>query len=127
MFLISPLLDRDCHFHPNRSSNAPPPLPLCPLLCVGCCIGVTLELAAGAPQIPAVAFCFCISANFGPPLPGVGAFLMPAPALVDDHREANASPPDADGLAAGLDWLLMDVMAGLAPSVDEGWVVVVGA
>jgi len=86
-----------------------------------------LEPAAGAPQIPAVAFCFCISASFGPPLPSVGAFLMPAPALVDDHREANASPPDADGLEAGLEKLLVGAMAGPAPGVEEGWGVIDGA
>ena len=102
--------------HPNKSSNAPPPFVFCPVLC----IGAVVELAAGAPQIPAAAFCFCISANFGPPLLGVDVFLMPAPALVDDHKEAKASPPDEDGLAAGLEKLLVGAIEGLLPGADGG-------
>mgnify|MGYP007070495156 CR=1 FL=1 len=47
------------------------------------------ELAAGAPQRPALDFCFAMSAIVGP-LPGVPVFLMPVPA----SRSLNASPPD---------------------------------
>ena len=69
-----------------------------------------------------------MSANLGPPAPGVGVFLMPAPALVDDHNEAKASPPDEEGLAAGFEKLLDDdAIVGLLPWAEGGCEVVMGA
>ena len=73
--------------------------------------------------MPAAAFCFCRSASFGPLLVDVADFLMPADALVEDHRLANASPPvdDDAGLAAGFEKLLLDgAMPGLDPGAEAG-------
>merc|ERR1712093_163090 len=80
--------------HPNRSSK---PLPsdcwFWAGFCVCDCIGV--ELAAGAPQIPALAFSLASCPRAGPEV-GVLVFLVPA--LADDQRDPEASPPA--GLAA---------------------------
>jgi hypothetical protein len=80
---LTPLL------HPSKSSNPPPNLccvPLVPCCCCCCCIDVVLPL----PQIPALAFCLCISAKLTP-LVWVAAFL--AAAAEPPSRSANASPP----------------------------------
>lgn len=86
-----------------------------------------MEDAAGAPHMPAVAFCFCILARFGPELPGVEVLLMPALALAVDHSEPKASPLDAEGLAAGFANELAELIDGLVPGVEGDWEAVVGA
>ena len=106
--------------YPSRSSNAPPPPFLCPLLCTYGIDAVGMAawlLGAGAPQIWVDAFSLCIAARPGPAVAGVEVFLIPAPALAVDHNEPKASPPDVDGFAAGLEKLLAEVMAGLAPEI----------
>lgn len=70
--------------------------------------------------MPAVAFCFCMLARFGPELPGVGVFLIPALALAVDHKEPKASPPDAEDFAGPFANELVELIDGLAPGVDEG-------
>jgi len=102
---------------PNKSSKAPPLF--WPLLSIDC-IGAAVEDAAGAPQIPAVAFCFCMAARLGPELPEVGVILMPALALAVDHKDPKASPPDAEALAAGFENEGVEPMDGLAPGAGEG-------
>lgn len=57
-------------------------------------------------------------------------FLIPAPALADDHSEPKTSLPEeaADFCAAGLDKeLLLDWRDGLAPRDESGAVVVLRA
>ena len=77
--------------------------------------------AAGAPQIPALAFSLAILAKFGPWL-GVAGFWIPAPALALDQREPNASPPP--------DFLAAEMEVGLAveavPEPKDGWVEIPG-
>lgn len=67
-------------------------------------------MAAGAPQIPALACSLAILLSFGP---GV-AFLTPAPALALPQSEANASPPAA--FAAGFG---PPAPSGLGDATDE--------
>ena len=116
--------------HPSRSSNAFPPPPLCPLLCIGCSVVVGMDawlLVAGAPQIWVDAFSLCIAARPGPALVGVEDFLIPAPALAVDHSEPNTSPPDDKAFAAGLEKLFVEAMPGLTFEAEEGCWVGVGA
>ena len=77
--------------------------------------------------MPALAFSFARLAKFGPWLDGVVVFLIPAPALAEDHREPNASPPDeAEDFAAGFAKELLDWRDDFAPRADVG-VAVLGA
>ena len=64
--------------------------------------------AAGAPQIPALAFSLAILARFGPLPAGELDFWIPALALADDHSDPKTSPPPPAGLAA----------AGLLPAEE---------
>ena len=105
---------------PSRSFNAPPAPPLCPLLCIGAEGMAAWLLAAGAPQIWVDAFSLCIAARPGPALAGVDDFLIPAPALAEDHNEPKTSPPDDETFAAGLEKLFVEVMPGLAFEAEEG-------
>ena len=70
--------------------------------------------------MPAAAFCFCMLARFGPLLPGVEGFLIPAFALAADQSDPKASPPDADGFVAGFEKELVGMAEGLLPGVDDG-------
>lgn len=116
--------------HPSRSSNAPEPPLLCPLLCIGC-IGAEDKapwlLAAGAPHIWVDAFSLCIAARPGPALLGVEDFLIPAPALAVDQSEPKTSPPDVITFAAGLEKLFVEAMPGLALVDEDGCVETAGA
>lgn len=77
-----------------------------------------------APQIPALAFSLARLAKFGPWLDGVFVFLIPAPALAEDHSEPKASPPEeAEDLATGLVKELLDWSNGFGPRADVGFAV----
>lgn len=69
-------------------------------------------------QIPWLAFSLCKAARFGPWLPGVEAFLMPAPALAVDQRLPKASPLLEDLGERGLEEALgLDERVGRAALV----------
>lgn len=121
---------RILRIHPSRSSNAPPPPLLCPLLCIGCIGAVGIAawlLAAGAPQIWVDAFSLCIAARPGPALVGVEVFLIPAPALAVDHNEPKTSPPGDEAFAIGWEKLFVEAVPGLALGTDESCCEGVGA
>lgn len=77
--------------------------------------------AAGAPQIPALVFSFAILAKLGPCLAVELDFWIPAPALAEDQREPNASPPLAFLGAAEIEVGLPVVAAAELKTVDCGF------